>query len=59
MMDPRSHSDRLTHIRQPTMMNAFGQLEPHQFDSLKWLVSLDENNMNGLLADDMGMGKTI
>ena len=40
-------------------MNAFGTLEPHQLDSLQWMIALDENNMNGLLADDMGLGKTI
>lgn len=41
------------------MMMDFGELEPHQLDFLKWFASLDENNINGLLADDMGMGKTI
>ena len=35
------------------------QLQPHQFDSLKWMAALLENGMNGLLADDMGLGKTI
>ena len=40
-------------------MDDFGTLEPHQLDSLKWMASLDANNVNGLLADDMGMGKTI
>ena len=34
-------------------------LQPHQLDSLKWMVALVENNMNGLLADEMGLGKTI
>ena len=46
-------------MHQPTQMNAFGTLEPHQFDALKWMAALDENNMNGLLADDMGLGKTV
>ena len=40
-------------------MLPYGTLEPHQFDALKWMVALDENDMNGLLADDMGLGKTI
>ena len=35
------------------------KLHPHQIDSLKWMGSLHENNLNGILADDMGMGKTI
>ena len=34
-------------------------MQAHQLDSLKWMVSLYENNVNGILADDMGMGKTI
>ena len=40
-------------------MDAFGLLEPHQFDFLKWMAALDEEGVNGLLADDMGLGKTI
>jgi SWI/SNF-related matrix-associated actin-dependent regulator of chromatin subfamily A member 5 len=34
-------------------------LQPHQMDALKWMASLYENGLNGILADDMGMGKTI
>ena len=26
---------------------------------LRWLVGLQDNNLNGILADDMGLGKTI
>jgi len=36
-----------------------GELQPHQLDSLKWMVSLYDNNINGILADDMGLGKTV
>ena len=46
------------YIRQPKILK-YGTLQPHQFDSLKWMASLYENKMNGILADDMGLGKTV
>ena len=45
-------------LRQPLSLK-WGKLQPHQLDSLKWMVSLFENKINGILADDMGLGKTI
>lgn len=30
-----------------------GKLEPHQIDSLNWMISLNEMGLNGILADDM------
>lgn len=30
-----------------------GKLEPHQIDSLNWMISLYELGLNGILADDM------
>lgn len=56
MSDPRGKSHHF--LRQPKCLQ-FGELQPHQLDSLKWMISLYENNMNGILADDMGLGKTI
>lgn len=41
------------------MLDRAGALEPHQLDFLKWMAALDQNDINGLLADEMGMGKTI
>ena len=38
---------------QPKCLNKACELEPHQLDSLKWMASLHENNLNGILADDM------
>ncbi|KAK7194244.1 SNF2 family N-terminal domain/Helicase conserved C-terminal domain containing protein [Novymonas esmeraldas] len=34
-------------------------LLPHQMDGLRFLVSLDANRINGILADEMGVGKTL
>ena len=36
-----------------------GQLKPYQVRGLEWLVSLYNNNLNGILAAEMGLGKTI
>ncbi|XP_050340366.1 uncharacterized protein LOC126766666 [Bactrocera neohumeralis] len=43
--------------RQPTGLHA--TLLPHQLDGLRFLVSLHANGINGILADEMGVGKTI
>ena len=37
---------------QPSCM-VNGVLEPHQIDSLNWMISLNELGLNGILADDM------
>ncbi|GET90736.1 hypothetical protein, unknown function [Leishmania tarentolae] len=42
---------------QPAGLKA--TLLPHQMDGLRFLASLDANNINGILADEMGVGKTI
>ena len=34
-------------------------LRPFQNEGLKWLLSLNNTQLNGILADDMGLGKTI
>ncbi|KAG5498643.1 hypothetical protein JKF63_02929 [Porcisia hertigi] len=42
---------------QPAGLDA--TLLPHQMDGLRFLASLDANHINGILADEMGVGKTI
>lgn len=37
---------------QPSCM-VNGKLEPHQIDSLNWMISLHDLGLNGILADDM------
>ena len=36
-----------------------GQLKPYQIKGVKWMISLWQNGLNGILADQMGLGKTI
>jgi len=38
---------------QPKCLGKGCVLQPHQLDALKWLASLHENGVNGILADDM------
>ncbi|KAJ6800143.1 ATP-dependent DNA helicase DDM1 isoform X1 [Iris pallida] len=36
-----------------------GRLKPYQLKGVKWMISLWQNGLNGILADQMGLGKTI
>ncbi|XP_075501519.1 ATP-dependent DNA helicase DDM1-like [Primulina tabacum] len=36
-----------------------GKLKNYQIKGLKWMISLWQNGLNGILADQMGLGKTI
>lgn len=36
-----------------------GKLKTYQLKGVKWLISLWQNGLNGILADQMGLGKTI
>ncbi|KAL3527095.1 hypothetical protein ACH5RR_011751 [Cinchona calisaya] len=36
-----------------------GKLKNFQLKGVKWLISLWQNGLNGILADQMGLGKTI
>ncbi len=36
-----------------------GELRPYQIKGIKWIVSLYQNGLNGILADQMGLGKTV
>lgn len=36
-----------------------GKLKSYQLKGIKWLISLWQNGLNGILADQMGLGKTI
>jgi SNF2 family DNA or RNA helicase len=38
---------------QPKCLSKGCELQPHQLDALKWMASLYENGLNGILADDM------
>ena len=56
---------KLTHMKevklegkQPSWLSG-GQLKPFQITGVEWLISLYRNNLNGILADLMGLGKTV
>lgn len=36
-----------------------GELRPYQLRGVKWLISMYQNGLNGILADQMGLGKTV
>ncbi|CAM6007180.1 unnamed protein product [Sphagnum balticum] len=36
-----------------------GRLKGYQLRGIKWLISLWQNGLNGILADQMGLGKTV
>jgi hypothetical protein len=36
-----------------------GELRDYQLKGVRWLISLWQNGLNGILADQMGLGKTV
>lgn len=36
-----------------------GELREYQLKGIKWLISLYQNGLSGILADQMGLGKTV
>lgn len=39
--------------------NILKSLRPYQIKGVKWLTALKENKLSGILADDMGLGKSF
>ena len=35
-----------------------GEMRDYQLKGVKWLIALYTNGLNGILADQMGLGKT-
>ena len=35
------------------------KLRPYQLKGIQWMISLYQNGLNGILADQMGLGKTV
>jgi SWI/SNF-related matrix-associated actin-dependent regulator of chromatin subfamily A member 5 len=56
MNDDGDETIRLT--SQPSILKG-GSLKDYQMVGLNWLISLHELGINGILADQMGLGKTI
>ena len=36
-----------------------GSMRDYQLKGVKWMISLYQNGLNGILADQMGLGKTV
>ena len=36
-----------------------GELRDYQLKGVRWIISLWQNGLNGILADQMGLGKTV
>lgn len=36
-----------------------GEMRDYQLRGVRWLISLYQNGLNGMLADQMGLGKTV
>ncbi len=36
-----------------------GEMRDYQLQGVRWLISLYQNGLNGILADQMGLGKTV
>ena len=34
-------------------------MRPSQLEGLDWMIRLQENGLNGVMADEMGSGKTL
>ncbi|WP_276486041.1 DEAD/DEAH box helicase [Paraflavitalea pollutisoli] len=49
--------DRIHDVEEPIDLHAV--LRPYQREGLNWLNFLDDLNFGGVLADDMGLGKSI
>ncbi|KAK6929997.1 SNF2, N-terminal [Dillenia turbinata] len=52
------HSIQEKVTKQASMLQG-GELRPYQLEGLQWMLSLFNNNLNGILADEIGLGKTI
>merc|ERR1719367_1402443 len=46
-------------VHEQASIMVYGKLKEYQIKGLEWMVSLNNNNLNGILADEMGLGKTI
>ena len=53
-----STSDMMRYDSTPPYIKG-GQMRDYQLLGLNWLISLQENGMNGILADEMGLGKPL
>lgn len=53
------HADGLTWCMQAMLPLMVGEMRDYQLRGVRWLISLYQNGLNGILADQMGLGKTV
>ncbi|KRW99907.1 P-loop containing nucleoside triphosphate hydrolase [Pseudocohnilembus persalinus] len=57
--DEEGQTEKNTYLqKQPSILKG-GELKSYQLLGLNWMISLYESGLNGILADQMGLGKTI
>lgn len=45
--------------RQVMLPLIVGEMRDYQLRGVRWMISLYQNGLNGILADQMGLGKTV
>ena len=56
---PRQRVSKVLRDVQELLPLIEGELRQYQLKGVKWLISLYQNGLNGILADQMGLGKTV
>lgn len=51
-------SEQILVLTQDFLPLIKGELRDYQLKGVKWMISLYQNGLNGILADQMGLGKT-
>ena len=46
-------------LAQEMMPGFVGEMRDYQLKGVKWMIALYTNGLNGILADQMGLGKTV
>lgn len=54
-----THSPTLEEAAAELCPGFSGSLRDYQLKGVQWLISLYQNGLNGILADQMGLGKTV
>ena len=54
-----SESEELEATRKMLPLMEGGSMRDYQLKGVNWMISLYQNGLNGILADQMGLGKTV
>ena len=55
----KSKANAIDEVTREICPGFVGSLREYQLRGVKWLISLYQNGLNGILADQMGLGKTV